>query len=228
MGLREKQMAERRARIVAAAEKLMRETGSTDFTMRALAAEAEVSPATPFNLFGSKESILYELLLKSLEAFFHHGLALKSKEPIERVMEAADIAVDLFVVDPEFLRPLYRFLLGVNDPSARPVFLRRSLKFWQLTFESAYQKGGAAENPEITAIAQGLLAQILGLLDVWVHQDITDDEFRILMRRGVLMQVWPLAKVKDLPKLRKRFNETLCLHTSLSRFTEAGTGLSAS
>lgn len=228
MALREKQMAERKARIIASAEKLMRETGNTDFTMRALAAEAEVSPATPFNLFGSKESILYELLLQSLESFFRHGLDLKSDNPIERVLEAADVAVDLFVHDPQFLRPLYRFLLGVNDPSARPVFLRRSIKFWQLTFASSYQKNSETPGPEINAIAVGLLAQILGLLDVWVHQDISDDEFRLLLKRGVLLQVWPIAKTKDLATLKQRFNETLSFPTSLSQVAEMNGVSSAS
>ncbi|GAB3382269.1 TetR/AcrR family transcriptional regulator [Spongiibacter taiwanensis] len=209
MSVRKKQMAERKARIVTAAEKLTRETGGTDFTMRALAAEAGVSPATPFNLFGSKESILYDLLLQSLDTFFNYGLNLKSTTPIDRALEAADIAVDLFVLDQEFLRPLYRFLLGVNDPKARPVFLQRSLTFWQLALETTPPEHAATNNPEITAIAHGLLAHILGLLDVWVHQDISDEQFRLLMRRGVLLQVWPIAKSKDLPALKQRFKETL-------------------
>lgn len=217
MALREKQMAERKARIIAAAEKLMRKTGNTNFTMRALAAEAEVSPATPFNLFGSKESILYELLLQSLQSFFQHGLNLKSDSPIERVLEAADIAVDLFVHDPEFLRPLYCFLLGVNDPAARPIFLRRSLKFWQLTFSSSYHGDTEVVSPEFDAIAMSLLANILGLLDVWVHKDISDEEFRLLLKRGVILQVWPIAKAKDLPALKRLFNETLSSPTKLSQ-----------
>jgi len=61
MGLREKQTGERRERILDAARKLMRRTGGTGFTMRALAKEAGVSLATPYNLFRSKSGVLYAL-----------------------------------------------------------------------------------------------------------------------------------------------------------------------
>src|SRR5690606_404693 len=79
MKLREKQMLERQNRILDTAERLIRETGSTDFSVRRLAAESEVSPATPFNLFGSKEGILYSLLLKNLDGFFEKGFSFKKK-----------------------------------------------------------------------------------------------------------------------------------------------------
>jgi AcrR family transcriptional regulator len=66
--LREKQVAERRERILRTAESLIRKTGGTEFTMRSLAAAAEVSPVTPYNLFESKEGLLYSLLSRSLDA----------------------------------------------------------------------------------------------------------------------------------------------------------------
>lgn len=59
MTLREKQMAARRKRILDTAERIIRDAGATDFSMRALAAAAETAPATPYNLFESKEGLLY-------------------------------------------------------------------------------------------------------------------------------------------------------------------------
>ncbi len=47
-------------RVLSAAERLLR-VGEADFSMRDLAAEAGVSFATPFNLFGSKVGIIRAL-----------------------------------------------------------------------------------------------------------------------------------------------------------------------
>ena len=63
MGLRERRKLERRERILAAAQELIRATGSLGLSMRALALKAEVSLATPYNLFGSKGAVLHALRL---------------------------------------------------------------------------------------------------------------------------------------------------------------------
>lgn len=60
------QKADTVLRVLNAAEALVRKTGDTDFSMLTLASKAKVSPATPYNLFGSKGSILYTLLNRSL------------------------------------------------------------------------------------------------------------------------------------------------------------------
>src|SRR5271168_2287443 len=54
VGRREAGKRERRRRIIEAARALIRETGNAGLSMRALAARAGVSLATPYNLFGSK------------------------------------------------------------------------------------------------------------------------------------------------------------------------------
>ena len=48
------------------AEKLARNTGGTDFSMLQLSQTAGVSPATPFNHFGSKNAIFADLINQSL------------------------------------------------------------------------------------------------------------------------------------------------------------------
>ena len=80
MSLREKQMAARRARILDAAGSLIRETGGTEFTMVTVADQAEVSHATPYNLFGSKNGLLYALLDRSLDEVMRG--ALRFTEPV--------------------------------------------------------------------------------------------------------------------------------------------------
>ena len=68
MSQREESKARRRADILEAAERLIREEGDVSFSMRALAKEAGVAFVTPFNLFESKAGVLTALQQTRLEA----------------------------------------------------------------------------------------------------------------------------------------------------------------
>ena len=116
MTVREKQVAARRGRILDAAGALIRATGGTDFTMLEVAERAEVSPATPYNLFASKNGLLYALLDRSLDEVLRGAMTFSAASPLEHPLEAADIAADLFARDPVFYRPLFLVLLGGDLP----------------------------------------------------------------------------------------------------------------
>jgi AcrR family transcriptional regulator len=62
MSNREEAKHKRRRQIVRDARALMQKTGDTGFSMRALAEQAGVSIATPYNLFGSKQTIMFAVL----------------------------------------------------------------------------------------------------------------------------------------------------------------------
>lgn len=188
MSLREKQKAKRRDRILDTTEQLIRETGNTDFSMRLLAKSAEVSPATPFNLFGSKEGLLYTLLLRSLQRFENEGLAFKSLDPCYHVIEAAENAVDILVKDAEFLRPLYRVLLGVLHPVHRPVFMKRTLDYWTVAAATVSTKVMQDDNSQ-KILATALMAHFTGLMEMWIQHDYSDLEFREHVICGVILDV---------------------------------------
>ncbi len=189
MSLREQQKSERRHRILDTAERLIRETGGTDFSMRRLVAEAHVSFATPFNLFGSKEGLLYALLARSLDKITLKGLAFESDDPSLHVIEAAENAVQSFVDDPVFLRPLYQVLLSVSHPVHRPLFMQRTLSYWQ-TAASTIPCPPKSSDPVLQdAAANALMAHFIGLLELWVHRDIDDAAFRKRAIFGVMLCV---------------------------------------
>ena len=116
MGLREKQRGKRREQILDAARRLIRATGGTDFPMRRLAEEAEVSLVTPYNLFGSKSGVLYALLNDSLERLDRAVDVRPSAKPVDAVLELAGIAADIYASDAAFYRPLIQFLLRRARP----------------------------------------------------------------------------------------------------------------
>ncbi|MGW8202252.1 TetR/AcrR family transcriptional regulator [Sphingomonas bisphenolicum] len=175
-GLRFRQKEARRADILDAAESLIRETGSTDFAMQILSDRAGLSRATPFNLFGSKSAILYSLLNRTLDAIFERS-ALTVSDPFDRVLRSADSSALLFVGDPIFYRPLYRFVLGVEDPVHRPAFMSRALEFWTDATQGVADAGLLPSVLPHRFFAMQLRTLFVGALDFWVMREVTDREF---------------------------------------------------
>lgn len=113
IGRREQAKADRRLKIVRAARDLIRETGDTNLSMRMIAQRAEVSVATPYNLFGSKRAVVMAVLEDERD-FVHRFKSLKVSNSIDRIFKAHALGISYFVEDPDFYRPLTKAVLGSN------------------------------------------------------------------------------------------------------------------
>lgn len=189
MSLREKQMMERRNRILDAAELLIRQTGGTDFSVRKLASTAEVAPATPFNLFSSKEGLFYDLLSRNLDWIISEGLKFTDGNRLFHIVQATTNAVDMFVGDPAFLRPLYRVLLSVDDKTHRPRFMERSIGFWKQAVATIPDQKLLSSQAQRDYLAMAVQAQFIGLLEFWVHEELDDPAFRKHAVYGIISNV---------------------------------------
>jgi len=206
MSLREKQMTARRGRILDAAGALIRETGGTDFTMVEVADKAEVSPATPYNLFGSKNGLLYALLNRSLDEVLRGVVSFSSPSALEHPLEAADTAAELFARDPVFYRPLFLVLLGVRDDVHRPRFMERSLDYWR------HSLGGMLVAKELDArarddLARALLVHFAGVLELWIHGDLDEAGFRAQVTFGTALHLLGFSEGTTRARLRKRMKD---------------------
>ena len=204
MSLRQKQSAARRNQMLDAAESLIRQSGGTDFSMRALAHAAQVSPATPYNFFGSKEGLLFALLSRNLTSFMEQALRSEARDPVEQVLDAADRAVTILLDDPVFLRPLYQVMLGLTDPLHHPKFLKEAFVFYHASLDAVMARKLIPTEAERAALACALMAHFMGVLDLWVHEDIDDDWFRAQIAYGFIRLLWPIAKGRSLTNLKKR------------------------
>ncbi len=180
-------MASRRKGVVDAAERLIREVGTTDFTMTALAHAAGVSPATPYNLFESKAALLYALLNRSMDGIDVVGQrACTEPDPFVRAMSAAEAVARFFTADANFYRVLYRFLLGVTDPVHRPAFMQRALDYWKQASQGLEQQGLFPVEIPHEQFAMQVMTSFIGATDMWVHEELGDDEFCARAAYGVL------------------------------------------
>jgi AcrR family transcriptional regulator len=177
MKLREKQLADRRRRILDAAEQLIHQTGGADFSMLTLADRAEVSPATPYNLFGSKPQLLFALFNRSLTELPVKDLTASYNDPLDRLLETTRVVATHLATHAEFFRPLYRALIGVSDDLHRPEFVEHHLQRWKRALADVQRAGLLSSAVTADQVARQLMINFAGTVDLWVHEELDGDGF---------------------------------------------------
>lgn len=197
----EKRKDDRRARIFLAAEELIRETGSTDFSMNTLAERANLSTPTTYNLIGSKSTVLYTLLNSYQDNVdIQAELGRRSKNSYLDVVKAADVAVSVYVADADFIKPLMQFLIGVKEPRNRFLFMERGYRYWRIAFQGLVKK---AVIPDLTRnlMARDFVIFFTGLIDFWAQDELSDAEFRASARHASLLRLIAIAQQPEREKL---------------------------
>lgn len=198
----------RRERLLEAAASLIRRSGGTDFSMLALAEEAGVSPATPYNMLGSKAGILWALINYSLDKVLDRLSLLHAPgNPYERVVQAAALGAEVFTSESDFYRPLYRFLLGCSDPVNRAQFMDRALGYWMHATEHLDQLGALQSPLNQAEISREMTIHFLGVLELWVQHELDDDQFRAQVVFGNALMLLAVADEPERARLMKHLRE---------------------
>jgi len=152
-GRREAGKAERRRAIIAAARQLIRETGNAGLSMRALAARAGVSLATPYNLFGSKRAIVVAML-QDVREFHDQFNARRPPDPIDRIFMALDMAIELYLGDPPFYRTLWTAVFDAAEGVREEILGPKGDAFWRGLADQAAAAGAlrAEINPGLLGL----------------------------------------------------------------------------
>jgi AcrR family transcriptional regulator len=181
--LREKNRLAARDAVLDAAERLLARGDAADFSMRALAAEAGVGFATPFNHFGSKNAIMQALsarLIARMAARFKD--ASPPGDAIDRVLAMGRIAVALLLEQPA----VYRMVVGsLGVVSPVPSSVRtQSQALWALALGD--YAGIAAEVSEAARIVlpQQFAFAFRGGLSFWIAGELPDDDLRAAFETG--------------------------------------------
>jgi AcrR family transcriptional regulator len=206
--LREKQMEERRRRILDAAESLIRQTGGADFSMLALAAHAEVSPATPYNLFGSKVRLLFALFNRSLTELPVKDLTASYTDPLERLLETTKVIATHLATHADFFRPLYRSLFGVQDDVYRPGFVEYHLRRWKRALADVERAGLLSSTVERDQLARQLMISFAGTVELWVHHELDADGFSAEAVFGAILLLLGATVPGSRPRLLRHLKAT--------------------
>jgi AcrR family transcriptional regulator len=180
---REAGKAERRRRIIHAARDLIRETGNAGLSMRALAARAGVSLATPYNLFGSKRAIVLAVL-DDVREFQGRFANLTSADPIERLFTAVDLAVDFYVADPQFYGTLWAAVFDVSDNVRSEIFNWKRNAFWRRLVAEAAEAGAVAAEVDVELLFRALDRNFESAMLEWVVGELPADLLAPTIRYG--------------------------------------------
>ncbi|RXF67932.1 TetR/AcrR family transcriptional regulator [Hansschlegelia zhihuaiae] len=163
-----------REKVLAAAERLMRSDPARSFSMRDLAAEADVSFATPFNLFGGKARIAQALSTRRIEEMAERVSAARLEgDCVDRVLQASAIAIQLLLEEPTLNRAMLAALgAWADEPGEVRV---RSRALWALALGDL-----DGIDPRLRAVASAKLADHIaivfrGCLSFWVAAEISDE-----------------------------------------------------
>lgn len=182
----------RRDDIVSAARTLMRRAGSGGFSMRVLAEEAGVSIATPYNLFGSKQAVLLEVLAADLKEY-QAALAGMRADGIEALFRTVDMMVDLFQQEPGLYRSVIAAVSRDGGPELRFMVSGPHYLLWKRLLREATDAGllRADLDPDAFAITvtQHMLANVLD----WAQGNLSLAEMAGRIRYGLALSLLAIA-----------------------------------
>jgi AcrR family transcriptional regulator len=215
MSRREDAKAERRHRIVTAARDLIRETGDTGLSMRAIAARARVSLSTPYNLFGSKRAIVLAVL-EDIREFNERFARLGPADAIERIFQALSMSIRYYVEDPDFYRTLWTGVFDMTGASVRNALaMPERDAFWLALVNAAAQEGAFSPGIDTGLLLRNLDLTFGAVMLNWVLGALGPDELEpaaalgyALALRGAAAPAWQ-ARLAD--RIAERQDQLLAL-----------------
>jgi AcrR family transcriptional regulator len=170
----------RRRAILDAARDIITTLGEAGLNMRAMAARAGVSPATPYNLFGSKQAVLQAVYDEDQQEFYRDFEAQASKEPLTRLFDMIDLSIAHWLRTPEFHKALIAILYRGGGSSAGHDASRPRLTFvyvQQLVADAVAAEVLRADTP--VAIVTATLARIFRAAgQEWIDGALTLEQAR--------------------------------------------------
>lgn len=168
--------ARRQRAILDAAREIMAQAGEAGLTMFALANRAGVSPATPYNLFGSKQAILNAVYDEDLRDFHAHYDEVATQDPLGRIFDLVDLTTEHWQSAPDFYKALLTVLTrGAGAEGCDGAWSPRRSYARQLVADLA-AVGGIVEGAPLEAISATLIRILKSVGQEWVDDSLTLDQ----------------------------------------------------
>jgi len=212
MSLREVGKTRRRRRILDAARTLIESGGEEGFSIKPVADAAELSVATIYNLFGSKEGLLVALLMESILSFEKRLDELAPATPIDRIGAISDLAVSEFTSEARFYRPLLYLIEKMGSRAQLLGVIRRCVDLGHESIGWAVETGDIQAVVEPRVLAHQIFMAFIHALRMWSSGLSSSDLFQAQV---VHFRTLMLAAVANEP-LRSKLHEQLrALNTSM-------------
>ena len=192
MSNREQGKDVRRRRIVRAARELMQQTGDAGFSMRALADQAGVSIATPYNLFGSKQTVMFAVLDADLE-HYQKRLAKLRVDELDVFFKAVTLATSLYSTEPAFYRAVLFAVYNDGGREFRSMFGGPRHAMWKGMVQDAINAGFLSDAVEPDAFAINLGRTFFSAILEWVSGELSLAELEAWAQYGFALALSAMA-----------------------------------
>lgn len=199
----EQNKSQRRHDILTSARALMRASGDTAFSMRALAEQAGVSIATPYNLFGSKHAILVAVLDADLAAY-QARLEQLHADGVDVLFEAIAIMRDMLASEPDFYRNVIAAVSVDGGPELRFVFSGPRYALWKKLLKDATEAGLLADAMDPDAFTITLSQLMYANVQEWALGFLDLAEMDARIRYGLALLLTAVATDASRAALQKR------------------------
>jgi len=189
-GLRERNKEKRRQAILAASLDLLRSNEIGSVTIEQIAARAEVSPPTVYNLVGTRDQLLVALIDRVIEQLledFSRATDDADRDPIEIAKEAVDRASEGFVADSHAYRQVVRSL-GDLAVSGSHMAIDVS-QFHVRTMRRAQERGIIRPDLDPIALGRQIYLAYVAALVLWAGEGLSDRGFGLAALHGLLTVV---------------------------------------
>ena len=203
MSNREEAKHKRRRQIVRAARALMQQTGDTGFSMRALAEQAGVSIATPYNLFGSKQTIMFAVLDDDLE-HYQKRLAKVRGDELDTFFKAVSVTTALFATEPSFYGAVLLAVYNDGGREFRSMFGGPRHAMWRGFVVDAIDAGYLVDEVEPDAFAINLGRSFFAAILEWANGQISLQELDAWAQYGFALSLGAMSTPRSAARLREK------------------------
>jgi AcrR family transcriptional regulator len=196
--------AERRARILAAARRLIARRGVGGLTLRDLAAEATVSVPTVYNLVGGKQAILSALLSETFVRVAARLGAVNGGGMVERALALCEAGWTEVLDEPSYFRGLvHEFLVSQENAPVRRDVDESNIRLMTGVLRAGAAAGELADWVDPDALARTLWANYMVTMIGWAAGELTDEELPACATYGLCLILLGVARGDAAPKLEK-------------------------
>jgi AcrR family transcriptional regulator len=139
-GKREKSKAARMARIVDAARAMINESGDVGLSMRALAERSEVSLMTLYNLLGSRQAVLLQVLVEDIRSARNTYEGRQYRDPIDALFGIIPLIRSNFERNIPYWNAVILSLFQSGAEQIRRVVREENLAVWRRVLVAAAEQ----------------------------------------------------------------------------------------
>lgn len=204
MGTREIQKGVRRKAILEAARDLIREAKGDDFSMPDLAERAGVSLVTPYNLFGSKSSILLEIAKQDIFERTAEIDGLQVDSLYRWVEQVAELLAGVFHRNRHFYRRMIVTLTAQESAEAQREVMTLGIGMFVAAAERLQRESLLAATLPPSVIARHLSNAVSGILQGRLMERGSEAVLRRDLEVALSLSVAGLCHEKDRQALLDR------------------------